>query len=73
MVQGAAHLGSLARRFKQPNQGGTGADGYPSYDARFNRGPTTAPNGWNMTAPDSSIDLLNDVLAVIAQHGHDCT
>ncbi|MCH7488605.1 MAG: hypothetical protein IIB23_03145 [Chloroflexi bacterium] len=73
MVQEAAHLGSLARRFKQPNQGDTGANGSPPYDAQYDRGPSTGPNPWNMTAPDGVIDLLNDILGVIQQANHDCT
>jgi len=47
-------------------------DGSPPYDVTYDRGPSAGPNPWNMTAPDGSIDLLNDVLGVIAQHGHDC-
>ena len=48
-------------------------DGSPPYDVQFDRGPSAGPNPWNMTAPDGSIDLLNDILGVILQHGHDCT
>ena len=46
--------------------------GGPPYDVSFDRGPTTGPNPWNMTAPDGAIDLLNDILGVISQHGHSC-
>ena len=63
MVQEAAHLGSLASRFKQPALGDTDADGDPPYDVHYDRGPSSVTNPWNMTAPDG----------VIAQHGHDCT
>ena len=47
-------------------------DGGPPYDVNFDRGPTTGPNPWNMTAPDGSIELFTDILGVILQHGHDC-
>ncbi len=47
--------------------------GAPPYDASYDRGPSTGPNPWNMTAPDGAIDLLNDILGVIGQAGHDCT
>jgi len=42
--------------------------GAPPYDVAFDRGPTTGPNAWNMTAPDGVIDLLNDILGVITQY-----
>ncbi|MEE8369449.1 MAG: penicillin acylase family protein, partial [Dehalococcoidia bacterium] len=29
-------------------------DGGPPYDVQFDRGPSTGPNAWNMTAPDGS-------------------
>ncbi len=48
--------------------------GAPPYDPVFDRGPTTGPNTWNMTAPDGVIDLLNDILGVITQFDTDgCT
>ena len=43
-----------------------------AYDIRFDRGPSTGPNAWNMTAPDGVINLI-DVLGVVLQFGHDCT
>ena len=46
--------------------------GGPPYDTNFDRGPSTGPNPWNMTAPDGVIDLPNDILGVILQFGHDC-
>ncbi len=46
--------------------------GQPPYDANFDRGPSTGPNPWNMTAPDGVIDIPNDILGVILQHGHSC-
>ena len=47
--------------------------GQPPYDVRFDRGPSSGPNPWNMTAPDGVIDLPNDVLGVILQFQHNCT
>ncbi|MCH7698465.1 MAG: metallophosphoesterase [Chloroflexi bacterium] len=45
----------------------------PEYDVAFDRGPSTGPNAWNMTAPDGVIDLTNDILGVIVQYLHDCS
>ena len=47
--------------------------GVPPYDIAFDRGPTTGPNAWNVTAPDGVIDLLKDILGVIRQGNHNCT
>ena len=44
----------------------------PEYDVDFDRGPTSGPNVWNMTAPDGVIDLTNDILGVIQQYLHSC-
>jgi hypothetical protein len=46
--------------------------GAPPYDAAFDRGPSTGPDPWNMTAPDGVIDLANDILGVIGQWSHSC-
>ena len=46
--------------------------GAPPYDVQFDRGPSSGPNPWNMTAPDGVIDLPNDILGVITQFNHDC-
>ena len=46
--------------------------GAPPYDVQFDRGPSSGPNPWNMTAPDGVIDLPNDILGVIQQFDHDC-
>lgn len=54
-----------------PNNGG-GANPYPVGHEVFDRGPSTGPNPWNMTAPDGVIDLSNDILGVIQQYLHDC-
>jgi hypothetical protein len=39
----------------------------------YDRGQSTGPNPWNMTAPDGVIDLSNDILGVVLQYQHDCT
>ncbi len=44
----------------------------PEYDVNFDRGPSTGPDTWNMTAPDGVIDLTNDILGVIQQYLHSC-
>ena len=46
--------------------------GQPPYDVQFDRGVSSGPNPWNMTAPDGVIDLPNDVLGVILQFNHNC-
>lgn len=43
------------------------------YDVDYDRGPSTGPNSWNMTAPDGAIDLPNDILGAIRQWQHNCT
>lgn len=42
------------------------------YDAAADRGPQDGPNPWDLTAPDGTINLLPDILGVIAQYHHDC-
>ena len=46
--------------------------GASPYDVRFDRGPQTGANTWNMGPPDGVIDLPNDILGVIQQFGHSC-
>ena len=46
--------------------------GEAPYDVQFDRGPSTGPDPWNMTAPDGAIDLPNDILGVIMQFNHNC-
>lgn len=46
--------------------------GAAPYDVLFDRGPSTGPHPWNMTAPDGVIDLPNDILGVIQQYNHSC-
>ena len=47
-------------------------NGAAPYDVQFDRGASSGPNPWNMTAPDGVIDLPNDVLGVILQFNHSC-
>ena len=46
--------------------------GATPYDVQFDRGVSSGPNTWNMTAPDGVIDLPNDILGVILQFNHSC-
>ena len=46
--------------------------GQPPYDVRFDRGPQTGANVWNMGPPDGVIDLPNDILGIILQFQHNC-
>lgn len=46
--------------------------GAAPYDVQFDRGVSSGPNPWNMTAPDGVIDLPNDILGVILQFQHSC-
>ena len=46
--------------------------GQAPYDVAFDRGVSSGPNAWNMTAPDGVIDLPNDILGVILQFNHSC-
>ena len=46
--------------------------GAPPYDVQFDRGPSSGPQPWSMTAPDGVIDLPNDILGVITQFNHSC-
>ena len=45
---------------------------FNAYNVIYDRGPSTGPNPWNMTAPDGVIDLPNDILGVISQFQHSC-
>ena len=45
---------------------------FDNYNVIYDRGPSTGPNPWNMTAPDGVIDLPNDILGVISQFQHSC-
>ena len=46
--------------------------GAAPYDIHYDRGPSSGPYPWSMTAPDGGIDLLNDILGVIRQYSHSC-
>ncbi|MCH7579508.1 MAG: SGNH/GDSL hydrolase family protein [Chloroflexi bacterium] len=46
--------------------------GAAPYDVRFDRGPSSGPNPWNMSAPDGVIDLPNDFLGIVLQFNHRC-
>ena len=52
---------------------GFSPQGLPPYDESLDRGVSSGPYAWNMTAPDGVIDLPNDILGVILQFDHNCT
>jgi hypothetical protein len=43
----------------------------PAYHTAFDRGASSGPNSWNLTAADGSI-AGTDFFAVLAQFGHSC-
>jgi hypothetical protein len=43
----------------------------PAYHTAFDRGPSSGPNNWNLTAASGSI-TSSDLFAVLAQFGHNC-
>jgi hypothetical protein len=43
----------------------------PAYHPAFDRGPTSGPNPWNLTAANGSISGT-DFFAMLAQFGHSC-
>jgi hypothetical protein len=43
----------------------------PAYHPAYDRGPSSGPNVWNLTAANGSI-AATDVFAVIGQFGHSC-
>jgi hypothetical protein len=43
----------------------------PAYHTAFDRGPSSGPNPWNLTAANGSI-ASTDVFAALAQFGHSC-
>jgi Tol biopolymer transport system component len=43
----------------------------PTYHTAFDRGPSSGPNPWNLTAADGAI-TGQDFFAVLAQFGHSC-
>jgi hypothetical protein len=44
----------------------------PAYHTAFDRGPSSGPNPWNLTAANGSI-ASTDFFAALAQFGHGCT
>ena len=47
------------------------ADG-TSYHAAYDRGPIIGANPWDRGPPDASINIVDDILGVAAQFGHNC-
>ena len=43
-----------------------------SYHAGYDRGPVIGANNWNRDRPDGSINIVNDLLGVALQFGHNC-
>ena len=43
----------------------------PAYHSAYDRGPSSGPNTWNLTAANGTI-AATDVFAVIGQFGHSC-
>ena len=44
----------------------------PNYTTAKDRGALVGANSWNRAGPDGHIDVLNDLLPMIFQFGHDC-
>ena len=42
------------------------------YHAGYDRGPIIGANTWDRAPPDASINIVDDILGVAAQFGHDC-
>ena len=43
-----------------------------SYHAAYDRGPIIGANSWDRAPPDGSINIVDDILGVAAQFGHNC-
>lgn len=43
----------------------------PAYHTSFDRGPSSGPNAWNLTAANGSI-AGTDLFAILEQFGHSC-
>ena len=43
-----------------------------SYHAGYDRGPVIGANNWNRAGPDASINVVDDILGVAVQFGHNC-
>ena len=46
--------------------------GESGYHAGYDRGPLVGPNPWDRGPPDASINIVDDILGVAAQFGHNC-
>ena len=44
-----------------------------SYHPAYDRGPISGPNAWDRAPADGSINIIDDILGVVQQYGHDCT
>ena len=44
-----------------------------SYHPAYDRGPVIGANNWDRAPPDASINIVDDILGVAAQFGHNCT
>ena len=44
-----------------------------SYHAGYDRGPKAGLNDWDQGPPDGSINIVDDILGVAKQFGHNCT
>ena len=42
------------------------------YHAGYDRGPIIGANTWDRAPPDASINIVDDILGVAGQFGHDC-
>ena len=47
--------------------------GNTGYHASYDRGPLVGPNNWDKGPPDGSINILDDILGIAGQFGHDCS
>ena len=44
-----------------------------SYHPAFDRGPIIGANNWDRAPPDGAINIVDDILGVAFQFGHNCT
>ena len=44
-----------------------------AYHIAYDRGPLVGPDAWDKGPPDGSINIVDDILGVAGQFGHDCT
>ena len=43
-----------------------------SYHPAYDRGPIIGANGWNRGGPDAGINVVDDILGIARQFGHNC-